>query len=137
MTSETSLACSRHLLTLLIAGGGGILVLGDIIVTDLVPLRFRGNFFSIFGAMWAIGSVSGPIVGGAFSQEVSWRWIFWINLPLLAVGVPMVVLFLKLQHRVTTLAQQLRRVDWIGMVSPPNLLSGKDTRKTQAKPTSI
>lgn len=60
-------------------GGGGILVLTEIVVTDLVPLRFRGNWFSGIGAMWAIGSVSGPLIGGAFSQEVSWRWIFWVS----------------------------------------------------------
>jgi MFS family permease len=97
-------------------GGGGVLVLTEIIVTDLVPLRFRGNYFSLIASMWAIGSVSGPLIGGAFSQNVTWRWIFWLNLPFIGVGAPMVVLFLKLKFRVTTLGQQLRRVDWIGMV---------------------
>ena len=97
-------------------GGGGVLVLTEIIVTDLVPLRFRGNYFSLIASMWAIGSVSGPLIGGAFSQEVSWRWIFWINLPFIGIGAPMVILFLKLNFKVTTLGQQLRRVDWIGMV---------------------
>ena len=81
-------ALAHDSMTLLLAGrsiqgigGGGVLVLPEIIVTDLVPLRFRGNWFSLFASMWALGSVSGPIIGGAFSQEVSWRWIFWINLP--------------------------------------------------------
>ena len=97
-------------------GGGGVLVLTEIIVTDLVPLRFRGNYFSLIASMWAIGSVSGPLIGGAFSQNVSWRWIFWLNLPFIGVGAPMVVLFLKLHFKVTTLGEQLRRVDWVGMV---------------------
>ena len=97
-------------------GGGGVLVLTEIIVTDLVPLRFRGNYFSVIASMWAIGSVSGPLIGGAFSQNVSWRWIFWFNLPFIGVGTPMVLLFLKLHFRVTTLGQKLRRVDWLGMV---------------------
>lgn len=95
-------------------GGGGVLVLTEIVVTDLVPLRFRGNYFSMIGAMWAIGSVSGPIVGGALAD--SWRWIFWLNLPFLAVGAPFVVLFLKLHFKTSSLAQQLRRIDWIGAV---------------------
>lgn len=97
-------------------GGGGVLVLTEIVVTDLVPLRFRGNFFSMIGSMWAVGSVTGPIIGGVFSQEASWRWIFWINLPFIGIGAPLVVLFLKLHFKHTSLAQQLRRVDWIGMV---------------------
>ncbi|KAK4565297.1 hypothetical protein LTR86_003914 [Recurvomyces mirabilis] len=96
-------------------GGGGILVLGEIIVTDLVPLRFRGNFYSLLGAMWAIGSVSGPLVGGAFATgRELWRYIFWINLPFIAIGAPLVVFFLNLHFRNTTLMQQLRRVDWVG-----------------------
>lgn len=56
-------------------GGGGVLVLTEIVVTDLVPLRFRGNYFSMIGAMWAIGSVSGPLIGGAFSGKGLWRWV--------------------------------------------------------------
>lgn len=96
------------------SGGGGILVLTDVVITDLVPLRFRGNYFSLLGVMWAIGSVSGPIVGGAFAENVSWRWIFWINLPILAVGAPLVVLFLKLHFKATSLGQKLARIDWFG-----------------------
>lgn len=55
-------------------GGGGILVMTEILVTDLVPLRFRGLWAGIIGAMWSIGGVTGPIIGGAFA-EVNWRWI--------------------------------------------------------------
>jgi len=58
-------------------GGGGILTLGEIIVTDLVPLSVRGAWFGYLGSMWAIGSVTGPLMGGAFAQNVSWTWIFW------------------------------------------------------------
>ena len=53
-------------------GGGGILVLTEIIVTDIVPLRLRGQYFAIISAMWSIGSVVGPILGGGFSENVNW-----------------------------------------------------------------
>lgn len=44
-------------------GGGGIVALTDIIITDLVPLRLRGNYVGIISSQWAIGSVSGPVIG--------------------------------------------------------------------------
>ncbi len=97
-------------------GGGGILVLVEIVVTDLVPLHFRGNYFSTIASMWSVGSVAGPLVGGAFTQEVSWRYLFWINLPFIGIATPLVIWFLKLNLKTTSLGQQLRRIDWIGMV---------------------
>jgi MFS family permease len=54
------------------AGGGGILALSDILVTDLVPLRLRGQYYGIISAMWSLGSVVGPILGGGFSENVTW-----------------------------------------------------------------
>jgi MFS family permease len=53
-------------------GGGGLIALSEVIVTDLVPLRLRGQYFGILSAMWSVGSVTGPILGGGFSQGVSW-----------------------------------------------------------------
>ena len=53
-------------------GGGGLIALTEIVVTDLVPLRLRGQWFGFISAMWSVGSVTGPIVGGAFSQNVTW-----------------------------------------------------------------
>lgn len=53
-------------------GGGGLIALTEIVVTDLVPLRLRGQWFGIISGMWALGSVSGPVIGGAFAQNASW-----------------------------------------------------------------
>lgn len=53
-------------------GGGGLIALTEIVVTDLVPLRMRGQWFGIISGMWAIGSVSGPVIGGAFAQNINW-----------------------------------------------------------------
>ena len=97
-------------------GGGGLIALTEILVTDMVPLRLRGQWFGIISAMWSIGSVTGPIVGGAFAQEVTWRWIFYINLPFIGVAFPFVFMFLNLNFKPTTIRAQLARVDYIGTV---------------------
>ncbi|KAI2785979.1 hypothetical protein POX_h09744 [Penicillium oxalicum] len=95
-------------------GGGGIIALSEIIVTDLVPLRHRGHYFGIISAMWSIGSVTGPILGGGFAEKVSWRWIFYINLPFVGVGVVFVILFLNLRIVPSSFSEKLRRIDYIG-----------------------
>ncbi|KAF2663020.1 MFS general substrate transporter [Lophiostoma macrostomum CBS 122681] len=97
-------------------GGGGIISLTEIVVTDLVPLRERGKWFSFISAMWSIGTVAGPLLGGGFAQKVSWRWVFWINLPFIGIGLIMITLFLKLNYQTSSFLEKLRRVDWIGMV---------------------
>ncbi|KAK7545625.1 major facilitator superfamily domain-containing protein [Phyllosticta citricarpa] len=97
-------------------GGGGILVLEEVIVTDMVPLRDRGKWMSVVSAVWALGTVAGPVLGGGFSENVSWRWIFWINLPFIGIGAPLVLLFLNLHHRPSDLIDRLKSIDWIGIV---------------------
>ncbi|KAL8822773.1 MAG: hypothetical protein Q9191_006497 [Dirinaria sp. TL-2023a] len=98
------------------SGGGGLIALTEIVVTDLVPLRLRGKWFGVISGMWSLGSVSGPVIGGALAQDVSWRWIFYINLPIIGVAFIFVVFFLRLKFKATNLASKLRRVDWIGSV---------------------
>ncbi|KAI4171435.1 MAG: hypothetical protein LQ343_004291 [Gyalolechia ehrenbergii] len=95
-------------------GGGGLIALTEIVVTDLVPLRLRGQWFGIISAMWALGSVSGPIIGGAFARGDTWRWIFWINLPFTAVALVCVPIFLTLAFKPSHFTAQLARVDWFG-----------------------
>ncbi|CZS99073.1 related to putative multidrug transporter [Rhynchosporium agropyri] len=97
-------------------GGGGILSLGEILVTDLVPLAVRGTWFGYLGSMWAIGSVTGPLMGGAFAQNVNWRWIFWINVPIIAIGTVAIVMFLTLNKTAGNLVQKARNFDWFGSI---------------------
>ncbi|TVY84960.1 Efflux pump FUS6 [Lachnellula suecica] len=97
-------------------GGGGILTLGEVLVTDLVPLAARGAWFGYLGSMWAIGSVTGPLMGGAFAQNVSWRWIFWINLPIIGTGTVAIIIFLKLDKLPGKLMDKVKSFDWLGSV---------------------
>ena len=85
----------------------------EIVVTDLVPLRYRGQWQGLIAAMWSLGSVTGPVIGGAFAI-VQWRWIFWINLPFIGISYVAVPLFLRLNIVPSSIAAKLRRVDWAG-----------------------
>ncbi|HEX4716039.1 MAG TPA: MDR family MFS transporter, partial [Ktedonobacteraceae bacterium] len=63
-------------------GGGGIFVLSQAIIADVVPPRQLGRYQGVFGAVFGVSSVAGPLLGGFFVETLSWRWIFYINLPL-------------------------------------------------------
>lgn len=95
-------------------GAGGVLALTEIIITDIVPLRERGNYFALISIVWAIGSVSGPLVGGALATRNAWRWIFYLNLPIIAIGAVGIIAFLTLENRSRTLRQKLLEIDYLG-----------------------
>lgn len=97
-------------------GGGGIIAITEIIITDMVPLRERGNYFALISIVWAIGSVAGPLVGGALAQANAWRWIFYLNLPIVAIGFVGIIAFLRLENRKRTLKQKLLEIDYVGSV---------------------
>jgi MFS family permease len=71
------------------------------------------NAFHSQGA-WALGSVIGPIVGGAFAHDDLWRWVFYILLPFCGIGLVFIPLFIRIQRPEVTFKQAISRVDWIG-----------------------
>ncbi|KAL3446705.1 major facilitator superfamily domain-containing protein [Aspergillus insuetus] len=95
-------------------GSGGIAVLAEVVVTDLVPLRLRGNYYDILSAMYSLGSVLGPILGGGFAGNVSWRWIFYINIPFIAIATILVLFFFRLERPLGSLRTKLSKIDYVG-----------------------
>lgn len=96
-------------------GGGGLEALAEIILTDITTLAERPFYLGILGFVWAAGSAFGPLVGGLFAELVSWRWIAWINLPILIFPVVLVPLFLRLKTIPSSLRSKFAQVDWIGI----------------------
>ncbi|KAK2736781.1 hypothetical protein FQN57_000553 [Myotisia sp. PD_48] len=95
-------------------GCGGLYVLSDIIICDLVPSRHRGPYLSAVLSSAAIGTTIGPVIGGALAQT-QWRWIFWLNLPISGVAFFAILLFLKVRYkRSPTWGRALMRVDFLG-----------------------
>lgn len=102
-----------------VAGLGAAGILGGAIVVILyaVPLHKRPVFQGMFGAVFGIASVVGPLLGGAFTSNVSWRWCFYINLPIGGVSMFVIAFFLNIDFKKgeeLTLWQQFKRLDPIG-----------------------
>ncbi|KAH8904951.1 DNA repair protein RAD50 [Coniochaeta sp. PMI_546] len=96
-------------------GGGGINIIVDIIISDLVPLRERGNYVAIILLTYTVGTTLGPWVGGSIITNTSWRWVFYINVPVGGAAMVMIFLFLQVRYnKEMSLAQKLRRIDYIG-----------------------
>ncbi|KAK4051903.1 hypothetical protein OIV83_002608 [Microbotryomycetes sp. JL201] len=117
-----SLACAlaQSMLQLIIfrglqgAGGGGLLTLVLIVISDICSLRERGRYQGITEAVIAIANGVGPLLGGVLSEKVSWRWCFWINLPIGGVGVLTIWYFLPLQGVRNSMKKKLSQIDYLG-----------------------
>ena len=77
-------------------GGGGLLILAQAIIADVVPARERGKYMGIMGGVFALSSVAGPLLGGWFTDSIGWRWAFWMNIPLGLLAIASAAFFLRL-----------------------------------------
>ncbi|KAK3987149.1 efflux pump FUS6 [Cladorrhinum sp. PSN332] len=96
-------------------GCAGINALVEMVVCDLVPLRERGKFMGFIFAIYSISTTVGPLVGGAFASYATWRWIFYINLPLAGLTLAMVTVSLGALPKGSSVSlSSLKRVDFAG-----------------------
>ncbi|RDA88871.1 hypothetical protein CP532_5408 [Ophiocordyceps camponoti-leonardi (nom. inval.)] len=99
------------------AAGGGLMQLVNITISDLFSIRSRALYLSAMGLVWVLAGTTGPVFGGALSQYASWRWCFWINLPVCAVTFVVMLFFLDLHNPRTKLGEGLMAIDWLGTIS--------------------
>jgi EmrB/QacA subfamily drug resistance transporter len=90
-------------------GGGGLIVLAQAIVGDVVSPRERGRYQGVFGAVFGVSSVLGPLAGGFLVDNVSWRSIFYVNLPIGALALVVIALVLHIPQE-----RREARIDWAG-----------------------
>jgi EmrB/QacA subfamily drug resistance transporter len=92
-------------------GGGGLMLLSQAIIADVVPARERGRYMGIMGGVFALSSVAGPLLGGYFTDGPGWQWCLWMNVPLGILAILSAVFFLKLPKGRSTKP----RLDYAGM----------------------
>lgn len=92
-------------------GGGGLMILAQAIIADVVPAKDRGKYMAPMGAIFGITSVAGPLLGGFFADSLSWRWCFWLNVP---IGIA--ALFIAFRYLSVPSQRPKTRPDYLGVV---------------------
>lgn len=93
-------------------GGGGIMPVVQTVISDVVSPRERGQYQAYFSSVWMVGGILGPVIGGVFAEHLHWSMIFWINLPLAAAAI---VMLLPKMKKIPVFHRK-RKVDWLGGV---------------------
>jgi EmrB/QacA subfamily drug resistance transporter len=90
-------------------GAGGLIVTAMAVIADLVPPRERARYMGMIGGVFAVASVAGPLLGGLFVDQLSWRWVFYVNLPVGAAALAVIAARLPATERA-----ERRPVDVLG-----------------------
>ncbi|RAK81921.1 MDR family MFS transporter [Aspergillus fijiensis CBS 313.89] len=114
---------SRDMIMLIVSraiagiGGGGIVTVVSIVVSDVVSLKDRGKYQGIIGVVVAAGTAMGPVIGGVFTEKTSWRWCFYISVPLSAVAI-VIAFALPLRKVEGNAMEKIKKIDgWGSLVS--------------------
>lgn len=91
-------------------GGGGLMILSQAIIADVVPVRQRGKYMGVMGAVFAVSMIVGPLLGGWFTEVAGWRYIFWFNVPIAIVAIALAAAFLPKAKR----SAQSFKLDFLG-----------------------
>ncbi|EDN03835.1 MFS transporter [Histoplasma capsulatum] len=97
-------------------GGGSFEALSETVLRGTSTSADRSRYLTILSFIWAAGFALGPLIGAIFAEHVDWRWIIWINIPLLAVPILLVLICRVLKPIKFPLPSQLEQVDWLGIV---------------------
>jgi EmrB/QacA subfamily drug resistance transporter len=91
-------------------GGGGLISLAMTIIADIIPARERGRYQAYFSTVWAVSTLGGPMLGGFLVDALSWRWVFWINIPIAVLGLVICNAALKR----LPVPGRTKRIDYLG-----------------------
>lgn len=97
--------------------GGALIQLTNITVSDLFSMRERSLYLGLLEFMWALAGGVGPILGGAFTEFVTWRWNFWVNLPIQGTTFVLIFVFLDVHNPRTKAMDGIKAIDWFGSFS--------------------
>ncbi|KAI8320363.1 MFS general substrate transporter [Martensiomyces pterosporus] len=98
-------------------GGSGLMSICFVVIGDIVPTAQSPMYISVFGLVWAVASVAGPVLGGVFADRTGFQWGFYINPCIQAVVVVLIVLFMRLPRPEGSTMQKLKRIDFVGVLA--------------------
>ncbi|KAJ6186440.1 hypothetical protein N7519_007741 [Penicillium mononematosum] len=96
-------------------GAGGMIQLVQVILSDISTMSERGLYMAIAAFAWSLGTNIGIPIGGAIGERTTWRWIFYINIPVCVICIVGLLYALQLQHDTSSFVKKLGMLDWAGL----------------------